>query len=118
MRLINQCKEDLIKLSKVKSVKERNKLIKDIKNCVIDAISEISSNCLLGNIPLTNCNYKKLQKYKNTLRALSTKNISRIKKRKLIQQKGGFLNILLPPVLTLLATAIGNIIDRRLHKND
>ena len=106
MKLILKCQNELVQLSKLKSRKEKNKLIKKVNNCVIKAIAELSHNCLIGNVPLSSCNYKKLGKYKNTLRKLSDKKISLNSKRKIIKQKGGFLNILIPSVLALLSTVI------------
>jgi len=113
MYLINECKQDLLNLYKAKSAKERNKILKKVKNCVVTAISEISLNCLKGNVPLTKCKYNQLQKYKKVLRSLSRKSIPIASKRKLISQKGGFLNILIPAVLSLLASSVGEIIKNR-----
>ena len=114
MKLINQCKNELIQLNKLKNIKDRKKFVLNLKNCDIYAISEIASNCLLGNIPLNNCQFKNLKKYKNILRKISNKKTALNLKKKIIIQKGGFLNILLPSVLSLLATYIGN----KLSKNE
>ena len=106
MKLILKCEKELLQLKKLKSAKEKNKLINKVNNCVIKAIAEISHNCLIGNVPLSSCNYKKLRKYKNILRKIANKKLSLESKRKIIKQKGGFLNILIPSVLALLSTVI------------
>jgi hypothetical protein len=87
----------------LKSKKQRDKLIKKLKTSEINSISEISKNCLLGNIPLKDCEFNKLKKFSKFLRLLAKKNISQKKKRRILIQKGGFLNILIPPVLSLLS---------------
>lgn len=115
MNLIKECESDLRKIFKVKNSRERNKLIESVKNCVINAISEISLNCLKGNIPLSECNYNKLKRYKKVLRTLAKHTFPIYKKRILIKQKGGFLNILIPAALSLLISAVQNRIR---NKND
>jgi len=108
MKLILKCKNDLSKLISVKSAKERNRLINKVNICVIKAIAEIAHNCLLGNVPLSNCNYKKLKKYKSLIRKIANRKISLSKKRKIIKiQKGGIIwNILIPAALSLLSSVI------------
>lgn len=106
MDLILKCKSELKNLSKANTIKKRKLILKSFDNCVITAIAEISSNCLSGNVPLSTCNYKKLRKYKTILRQLAKKNISISKKKNIIIQKGGFLNILIPAAISLLTTVI------------
>jgi len=81
----------------------------------VNAISEIALNCLKGNVPLNSNIYKKLIRYKNILRQLS-KRSSVIRRKKLINQKGGFLQLLLPPALSLIASIAGEIIGKRIRK--
>src|SRR5216684_7800323 len=106
MELIDKCQSELYTLSKTSNKEERALLLKKFDDCVIDAISEISKNCLIDKIPLTQCNFKKIKAYKATIRKLSKKNIPSGNKRALIVQQGGFLNILIPSVLSLLANEI------------
>ena len=102
MDLINKCQEDLKSLKNCKNIKQRRVLINKCKNCLVNAISEISKNCLKGNIKLSKCKINKLKKYKNVLRLIS-KRLPLCKRKKLIIQKGGgFLSILIPPALALL----------------
>src|SRR6266700_1592541 len=108
---ILKCASELEKISKTKDNKTRRNLIHQAKNCVIDAISEIALNCLKGNIPLNKCDFKKLSKYQTILRILSKPSL--ISKRKqLIQQRGGFLQLLIPPALSLAASIVGDLIGR------
>ena len=112
MDLIFKCKNEIYNIGKTKTKRERSNLLKNFDNCVITAIAEISKNCLLGNIPLSKCNYNKIKKYKNDIRKIASKRTTLKKRRNLIVQKGGFLNILIPTVLSLLA----NVIEKRLSK--
>jgi hypothetical protein len=90
-------------------------LILDAEKCVIDAISEIAKNCLAGNINLKRCDFQKLSKYQNILRQISKK--STVKRRKqILQQKGGFLSLLIPPALSLIASVVGDLIGSKLKK--
>ena len=70
-------------------------------------LCEISYNILKGNVPLTITQKKKLSPYKNILRKLGRKNKLSLTKKKNLAQKGGFLNALLAPVLTLLGGILG-----------
>jgi hypothetical protein len=109
------CIRELEKLSTVKSVKERQKLLASFESCVIDAISELALNCLRGNIPLKSCDFKKLKKYQNVLRIVSKPNKVSTRRNILIQ-KGGFLNLLIAPALSLIATLVGEYIGKRIAK--
>lgn len=106
--LFIKCRKELQEFSKNKSPKKREQLVNSAKDCVIDAISEISSNCLKGNIPLNKCKYSKLKKYKNALRNLQKPNLSRRTKRNIISQKGGFLQILIPAALSVLTSYLAS----------
>jgi hypothetical protein len=112
MKLILKCQKELDKLNKTKSSKEKKLLISKVNDCVIKSIAEISHNCLIGNVPLSSCSYKKLKKYKEVLRKVADKKISIKKKRTVINQRGGFLNILIPAALALLTS----VIEKKLNK--
>jgi hypothetical protein len=96
-------------------VKERQKLLETFESCVIDAISEIALNCLKGNIPLKSCDFKKLKKYQNVLRIVSKPNKVSTRRNILIQ-RGGFLNLLIAPALSLIATLVGDYISKKIKK--
>jgi hypothetical protein len=102
MDLISECQEKLKKLINCPNSRKRNNLLRKSKGCLINAISEISKNCLTGNLPLKKSEITKLKKYKKVLRFIANKN-SLKKRRKVILQRGGFLNILIPSALHLLS---------------
>ena len=101
MDLISKCKKDLREIIKCKSIKERRQCLNSFKNCVIDSISEICDNFLRGNIPIKNFNISKLKRFRKYIEFLSQKK-PYYKRRKIIVQKGGFLNFLIPSALYLL----------------
>lgn len=95
-KLIKKCEKDLLLLSKANKNKKR-KIIRDSKTCLIKAISEISKNCIHGNVNMSECLRRKLKKYRELITILSGKKYSLEKKRNIIIQKGtGFLSLLIP----------------------
>jgi DNA-binding transcriptional ArsR family regulator len=87
----------LLTLSKCKNVKNLRKCIaSDIEKIV----SHICSNILNGTIPINSHHYKQLEKHKLVVDKLAnnkTKN-----KLKLIEQRGGFIQFLIPLIASLL----------------
>jgi hypothetical protein len=80
-----------------------------VKNCnseLVKSISECVLNVLNDNLKLTVCQKKRLQKYKVPLRALADKRVSISTKKRLINQRGGFLVPLLSAVLPTIASLI------------
>lgn len=61
------------------------------------ALREVSHNVLKGTVPLTKAQKKHLKKHASDVRALAKKSTS-LKKRLTIEQKGGFLPLLLAPL--------------------
>ncbi len=95
---------DQLRLLQICPLKLRKTLLGKLnKNC-IKAICECCINTLNGNIPLTTRQKKTLSKHKKTLRHLSNRKVPLVKKRQVILQKGGFLNVLIPAALSVLTT--------------
>lgn len=70
---------------------------------IIFAICEIVDNLLLGNIPLTLAQKKRLRSYRRILRQLAQKGEGwQTKKKHLVQHGGAFLPFLLSAVASLL----------------
>lgn len=84
----------------------RKQLLKKLPPRSVKAICECSLNLLKGNIPVSSKQKKSLSKYKTTLRKIGTKMGSLFHKKKLIIQRGGFLNILIPAALSVLTGLI------------
>ena len=75
----------------------------DVATCVC----ECCYNLLKGTVPLTPNQKRRLSRYKKHLRTLANKKVSRVKKRRILNQKGGnLLAALLPPVLSVLGSLL------------
>lgn len=79
---------------------------------LINAICECSKNILSGNVDLTADEYKNLKKYKKHLRELSSRK-TKLKRKKELVQKGGFLPALIAPLIGLLGSVISSVIVRK-----
>lgn len=92
-----------------KADKKRKKIIiKAAKKDQIYSICDCVLNILKGNLPLKEEDKKKLYKRRYKLRKLLEK--SKLENKKTILQEGGFLQVLLPALITSLSTIIGNLI--------
>jgi hypothetical protein len=99
------CLPTLKRLAKANTVKERRVILANAKNCVYKAICEIVHNVLLGNIPISCYRKKQLYKHREKLRLLTKPRLS-LEKRKEIIQKGGFLQALLVPAISILTEIV------------
>lgn len=94
LKVLSKCKKGMLKA--VINTSDRD-LILTVCECIL--------NCLNGNIKLSPKNRDKLKKYKRTLRTLIQKRKSiKYRKKLLIQQGSGFLPIILPSVISALAS--------------
>ena len=93
----------LKKLTKLRNDKERRSFLKSCKRMTIYSICEICRNVVRGNMPISTFRKRQLKKYREHIRELSKKSISLKKRRKILNQHGGFLPGLLLPAVTILA---------------
>jgi hypothetical protein len=80
-----------------------------IKNCVrelVKTITECVLNVLRGNVTLTACQKKKLQKFKFLFRSPADKRVPLSSKKRQINQRGGFIITLLSAILPTIASLI------------
>ena len=111
MEILKKNLESLKLLSDCKK-KIRNNIIKKGKRDLILSINECVVNTLNGNVKLTTDEKEKLKKFKYTLRnLLKKKSIS--KKKQILIQQGGFLQVLLPSAITLIGTIIEHLVNRK-----
>ena len=74
---------------------------------VLTCVCECCYNLLKGTVPLTSTQERRLSRYKKHLRTLANKKVSRVKKRRILNQKGvNLLIALLPPVLSVLGSLV------------
>lgn len=88
---------------------ERKKYVKKCDKSVIHCICECVRNLLKGQLPVKSSHLDGLSRYKQSLRNLSHKKLSLVKRRNILQ-KGGFLYTLMPSLLSGLSTIVGNLI--------
>lgn len=70
----------------------------------INALCELALNILNGNVPLTTKQYKKLNKKKSVIRLVADKKVKVFKKKKVLNQHGGFLVPLLAAALPFISS--------------
>ena len=73
---------------------------------MINSINECVLNVLVGNIPLSTCLKRKLQKYKLAHRRLADKRVRHSAKKRLLIQKDGFLLPLLTSILPVVDSVV------------
>lgn len=76
----------------------------------IHALCEIVLNLLNGNIKLSEKDFEKLSRKRKQLRELIKK--SSLKKKKYLVQKGGFIQFLIPAIISGLATIVSSVIQK------
>lgn len=74
------------------------------------AITEIAKNIASGNVPLSDEEYEKLNRYAKSINEIIDKKTSMRRKRKILQQ-GGFLGILARPVVQALSPLLSNLVS-------
>jgi hypothetical protein len=84
----------------------RKAILKNCSNELLKSISECVLNVLHDNLKLTACQKKRLRMFKVPLRALADKRVSISAKKRLINQRGGFLLPLLSAILPTVASLI------------
>jgi hypothetical protein len=91
----------------LKAKKELNK-----SNYPMSALTESCVNLLKGNIPIDEQSFEKLKIYKKLIRKISDDKYPLDKKKRIIEQKGGFLNILIPSLISGIASIIGSNVQK------
>jgi hypothetical protein len=106
---LERVKRNLHLLTSIASCKKclRNSIIQKGSKDFINSIIECIDNLLRENIPLEESEFKKVAKSKSTLRKLVKKS-SLAEKKKLLIQKGGFLQFLLPAAVSVISSLISN----------
>lgn len=93
-------------LSKARKL-QRDALINTADKDLILCLCDCCHNFLTGNIPFTEDEIKKLLKYQHPVRYLGEKNRDPLQKKKaVIVQNGGFLPLLLTPILSTLGSLL------------
>lgn len=83
-------------------------IIKGLNKQQTFCLCEIVLNLLKGNINISKEDYERLKKYKKKFRNLLK--TSKLSQKKYILQKGGFLEVLIPTVISSLVTLVSELI--------
>ena len=105
-----QKQKDLLKVLGECKAKIRRAMLKNADKELIESICHCVYNLLKGNIILTTSEKQNLVKYKKVLREQVQKSSVNHKKRILIQ-KGGFLEFLIPAAITGISSIISSVIN-------
>jgi hypothetical protein len=98
-------------LKKLADPKVRNHVIKNADPKLTTAICDVVFNVLHGRINISDKDRKKLLKYKKSMRFLCKKSTLEHKK-KYLKQKGGFLQFLIPAVVSGIASIISSFVSK------
>ena len=94
-------------LLKAKPV-QRRLILQSASNKLILTLCEVAFNILSGTIPLTNSQYKKLEKKKTEIKFISDKKIGVRRKKRAINLRGGFLLPLLSVAIPFISSLIAS----------
>ena len=91
--------------------KQRKAVLNSADVKLIRCICECAFNLLQGNVPLNTLQKNSLRKHAPVLRKLVAKNSTWRGRKKIIVQRGGFLPLLLAPIIgTVLASLIERVV--------
>jgi len=95
-------------ISRIKNYKARQKILNEFngEECIYKAIKEMAVNVVNGNIKLSRIQRTKLAKYKSFIKEAAKPTNSKLKRKRVIVQSGGFLPYLVPVVLSLLSSIL------------
>jgi hypothetical protein len=102
---------NLLELVATSKKKLRNSIIKGSDKEFIYSICECILNVMNGNIKLDKKTFDKLKVYKQTFKKLLKKSKLNEKKN-LIVQKGGFLEFLIPAVISGISSIVSSLIEK------
>ena len=118
MANLNRHRRTLMILSKA-TPKAAKKIIARAPASLIKAISEICLNLITGVIPLTATKKKRLGRYKDSLRSMSSNEGVAVKRQ--VLQNGGFLKALtslaIPLIFKTVESLVGHIKKRNAKKS-
>jgi hypothetical protein len=94
-------------LASCKGKNQRKGLIEHGSSELIKTIGECCTNSLRGNIPHSDSDKQILKRHKKWIHALVDKRVPFKRKKAVIIQHGGFLGVILKPILAGLAGLLG-----------
>jgi hypothetical protein len=101
LKVLVHCKEKLRKV-----------ILKNADRDLVDAICQCINNLLIGNLDISESDKKELHKYRHILRKLVKKSTLK-QKQKILVQKGGFLQYLIPAAITGISQIISSLVSNK-----
>lgn len=86
----------------------RKTILRDASSDLISAIGEIALNILKGRIPLKEHQKNILKKWRKAIRKLSDKTMPIKKRKRVVNQSGGFIGALLGFAIPLITSLLAN----------
>lgn len=115
IKFILDNKELLLAISKCKTCMRKAIINKSDKK-LVNSICEMVFNLINGNLSINNSDFQKLKKYKTSLRKLVKKS-NLASKKKILVQNGGFLQFLIPAVITGISEIVSSLISKKSSDN-
>jgi uncharacterized protein YutE (UPF0331/DUF86 family) len=109
----NQKLLEYISSNEFKNKKLRQALINNIHKESIYSICECVKNVMNGNVKLDDKTFQILKPYKLTFKKLLNRQNDLNSKRKILVQKGGFLQFLIPAVISGIASIASAFISNK-----
>lgn len=100
--------QKLIKLKKNKQAQSDE--INSSSNCFIKYLGDLCGAVLRSDVQLAPGQYKKLKKHKGVMLAMAEKTSLKTKKKKILENKADFLNILLPSIVSGVVSTVGRCV--------
>lgn len=98
----------LLKLLLKGTPKQRHVILQSASDEFIVTLCELALNILHGNVPLTTQQYQKLKRRKAEISFVANKKIGVRRKRRMINQQGGFLLPLLSVAVPFITSLIAS----------
>lgn len=97
------------------NLKTKKTILKKAPSCMVRLLSECGHNVLKGNVKLPEAQYKKLKPHKRLLLLMSNPSKTlKEKKLALLKKKGGFIQVVLPYLLTALSGFAGQTLAKNI----
>jgi hypothetical protein len=96
----------LLKLLLKATPKQRRVILEAAADELIVTLCEVALNVVHGNIPLTPQQYQKLKRRRSEIKIVADKKVGVRRKRRLINQQGGFLLPLLSAAIPFITSLI------------
>jgi len=103
-------------LAKSKRPKQCKAIIEAADKDLIRCLCECIQNVMVGNVPIPQSKRTRLKRHRNILRNIVDKRTRYLKKKKLLSQTGGFLPLLLAPIIGLAGSLIGDAISGAINR--